>query len=156
MSEMSALLLNNLGLVIALLLLIIGWIFGRRSERKHLQELNLHEQSLAHVILTSERFAVQNYASESLLVVGNVVVAQDRFKMVAATILSLFGKNLTVYESLLERARREAIVRLKRQAAAAGFHYVTGVRLEVSNIGAHDPSGSAVEVIAYGTAVHLR
>ncbi|WP_372843517.1 YbjQ family protein [Psychrobacter sp.] len=135
-----------------LVLFIVGWFFGARHERQHLARLATAEAELSYIIISSERFytpiLVDN--TEGELVLGSVVIAQDYFKMVIAKVLSLFGKNLTTYETLLERARREALVRMRTQAQAKGYNHIYGVRLEVSNI---NQLGSMVEAIAYGTAV---
>lgn len=140
--------LNHLELIIAILLFIIGWIFGTRNERRHLSLLQEHEYLLGHVILSNERFFEPTVQTDGVLVMGSVSIAQDRFKLVFASFLSLFGKNLTVYESLLERGRREAIVRMKHLAHENGYNQIYGVRIETSTI-----DGGGVEVLAYGTAV---
>lgn len=92
-----------------LVLFIVGWFFGARHERQHLARLAIAEAELSHIIVSSERFyqpiVVQD--SQGELVLGSVVIAQDYFKMVIARVLSIFGKNLTTYETLLERARRK-------------------------------------------------
>ncbi|WP_350560270.1 heavy metal-binding domain-containing protein [Psychrobacter sp. CAL346-MNA-CIBAN-0220] len=135
-----------------ILLFVVGWFFGARHERQHLAQLAISEKDLEHIIVSTERFyrpaLVAN--SEGELVLGSVVIGQDYFKMVIARILSLFGKNLTTYETLLDRARREALVRMRTQAKAKGYNHIYGLRLEVSNI---NQLGSMVEAIAYGTAV---
>ena len=146
-------LISSPAIVIGVLLFVVGWYFGTRNERKHLESLECDERLVGHVIISSERLFVPNTQADGELVVGSVVIAQDRFKKVMADILSLFGKNLTVYESLLERARREAVLRMKMQAHESGFNQVYGVRLEMCNLGAHDPNSTALEIIAYGTAV---
>ncbi len=135
-----------------LILFVVGWFFGSRHERQHLARLQISEQELSHIIVSTERFYQPKMVvnTESNLVIGSVVIAQDYFKMVIARMLSLFGKNLTTYETLLERARREAIVRMRLQAQAQGYNHIYGLRLEVSNI---NQLGSMVEAIAYGTAV---
>ncbi len=134
------------------ILFVVGWFFGARHERQHLAQLTVAEKELAHIIVSSERFYRANLAanSEGELVMGSVVIAQDYFKMVIARVLSLFGKNLTTYETLLARARREALVRMRTQAQEKGYNHIYGLRLEVSNI---NQLGSMVEAIAYGTAV---
>ncbi|ERL54308.1 YbjQ family protein [Psychrobacter aquaticus] len=134
------------------LLFAAGWFFGSRHERQHLAQLRVAEQELGHIIVSSERFYRPKLAanSEGELVLGSVVIAQDYFKMIIARVLSLFGKNLTTYETLLDRARREAIVRMRTEANAKGYTHIYGVRLEVTNI---NQLGSMVEAIAYGTAV---
>ena len=136
-----------------LLLIAVGWFFGRRHESQHYKELDQSEKTLGHIIISSERFYKPElaHASEGELVIGSVVIAQDYFKMAIAKIFNLFGKNLTTYETLLERARREAIVRMKQQAQYQGYNQIYGVRLEVTNI---NQLGSMVEAIAYGTAVY--
>ncbi|MGP9688404.1 YbjQ family protein [Psychrobacter sp. AOP22-C1-C5] len=135
-----------------ILLFVAGWFFGSRHERQHLARLQVAEQELGHIIVSSERFYRPTLVadSEGELVLGSVVIAQDYFKMIIARVLSLFGKNLTTYETLLERARREAIVRMRTEANAKGYTHIYGVRLEVTNI---NQLGSMVEAIAYGTAV---
>lgn len=135
-----------------LILFVVGWFFGARHERQHLSRLRVSEEELGHIIVSSERFYQPKLraGSEGELVLGSVVIAQDYFKMVIAKVLSLFGKNLTTYETLLDRARREALVRMRIQAQEKGYDYVYGLRLEVTNI---NQLGSMVEAIAYGTAI---
>lgn len=134
------------------LLFAAGWFFGSRHERQHLAQLRVSEQELGHIIVSSERFYRPKLAagSEGELVLGSVVIAQDYFKMIIARVLSLFGKNLTTYETLLDRARREAIVRMRTEAHAKGYTHIYGLRMEVTNV---NQLGSMVEAIAYGTAV---
>ena len=151
--DIVSLILNNLGIVVAIILFIVGWYFGTRNERQHLASLDEEEKLLGHIIITSERFYEPRTQNQAQLVIGSVVIAQDRFKSVIANLLSIFGKNLTGYETMLERGRREAVVRMKWQASEIGYNHVLGVRIETANIGAHDPNGDAIEVIAYGTAV---
>lgn len=135
-----------------LILFVVGWFFGSRHERQHLAQLAISEKELSHILTSSERFYQPKIAanSEGELVLGSVVIAQDYFKMVIARVLSIFGKNLTTYETLLDRARREALVRMRMQAHTKGYNHIYGLRFEVSNI---NQLGSMVEAIAYGTAV---
>ncbi|WP_201554804.1 YbjQ family protein [Psychrobacter immobilis] len=136
-----------------ILLFAAGWFFGSRHERQHLAQLSIAEQELSHIMVSSERFYVPKLVAntEGELVLGSVVIAQDYFKMIIARVLSIFGKNLTTYETLLDRARREALVRMRTEAQAKGYNHIYGLRLEVSNI---NQLGSMVEAIAYGTAVN--
>jgi uncharacterized protein YbjQ (UPF0145 family) len=135
-----------------ILLFAAGWFFGSRHERQHLAQLSIAEQELSHIMVSSERFYVPKLVAntEGELVLGSVVIAQDYFKMIIARVFSIFGKNLTTYETLLDRARREALVRMRTEAQAKGYKHIYGLRLEVSNI---NQLGSMVEAIAYGTAV---
>ncbi|OXL25667.1 MULTISPECIES: YbjQ family protein [unclassified Psychrobacter] len=148
-NSLSQMLMNYAPLIV---LFVVGWFFGARHERQHLAQLVLAEKSLSYIIVSTERFYQPALADNTQgdLVLGSVVIAQDYFKMVIARILSIFGKNLTTYETLLDRARREAVVRMRTQAQAKGYNHIYGLRLEVSNI---NQLGSMVEAIAYGTAV---
>ena len=150
-NSVSQMLMNYAPLVI---FFVVGWFFGARHERQHLAQLAISEKSLKHIIVSTERFYQPALAdgTQGELVLGSVVIAQDYFKMVIARVLSIFGKNLTTYETLLERARREALVRMRTQAHAKGYSHIYGLRFEVSNI---NQLGSMVEAIAYGTAVMI-
>lgn len=94
------LIFDNLQIVIAIILFFVGWYFGTMNERKHLASLDDDEHLLGHIIISNERFFVPMVQADGTLVMGSVSIAQDRFKLVFADFLSLFGKNLTVYESL--------------------------------------------------------
>ncbi len=60
----------------------------------------------------------------------------------------VFGGRVKSYESLLDRARREALLRLKKDAMDEGYHAVVNVRFSTSSI-----AQGAAELFAYGTAV---
>jgi len=61
------------------------------------------------------------------------------------------------YEALVERSRREAIVRMLREAQAAGANVIWNVRLETATIqGKQQGKSGGIEVLAYGTAMRAR
>ena len=63
---------------------------------------------------------------------------------------------MTSYESLLDRGRREAILRLKEAAFERGYNAVINVRLETSRLASSNRKGegtAGVEILAFGTAV---
>lgn len=133
---------------IFIILFFVGWGFGRHNERKHWAQLAVDEAALAHIRIDSRRFETRD--THGGLVVTSVVIAQDYFKWVLAGIRNVLGGRITVYETLLDRARREAVVRLKKQAAAAGAVEILGLRIETPEVGADKGS---VEVLAYGTMI---
>ena len=61
---------------------------------------------------------------------------------------------MNAYESLVERARREAVLRMKADAQRQGLDMIFNVKLETASItkGAKGQIG-AVEVLAYGTGL---
>ncbi|MFN2377631.1 MAG: YbjQ family protein, partial [Candidatus Binatia bacterium] len=90
------------------------------------------------------------------LVIGSVVIGEDYFKRVAAGLKGFFGGRLTVYESLMDRGRREAVIRMKEEAGKLGATMVFNVRFETSSLSEDSSGGRAAfsaEFIAYGTAL---
>jgi uncharacterized protein YbjQ (UPF0145 family) len=89
-----------------------------------------------------------------MLVTGSVVISVDYFKRFLASLRTLIGGRVTSYESLLDRARREAILRMKEEASKLGADKVFNIKLETSSISksAKGKVGS-IEVLAYGTAL---
>lgn len=135
--------------IIFICLFSIGWYFGRRAEQQHLNALLKAEAELSYIRLGTLRFETREQSGQ--LIMASVVISHDYFKMVWAQIHNFFGGTLVTYESLLERARREAIIRLKRQAQQLGCHEILAVRLASSEL---NEQGGMVEVIAYGTAIY--
>jgi uncharacterized protein YbjQ (UPF0145 family) len=141
-----------------LVLLAIGVFAGRANERKHYRELQEAEDDLRDIVVSNDGRGVSETGSfgRATLVVGSVVIAEDYFKRVTASLKSLVGGNLRSYETLLERGRREAIVRMKREAQHLGAKHVVNVRLETASL-SEDFSGRrplfSAEFIAYGTAL---
>ena len=133
---------------IFVILFAVGWGFGRHAERKHLKELEAQEKRLAYIQLDSSRFKTSDDFGQ--LVSSNVVISHDYFKYVIANIQNFFGGRLTSYESVVERARREAVVRLKLEAEKLGAAQIMGLRLSTTELGMQ---GGMVEVCAYGTAI---
>jgi uncharacterized protein YbjQ (UPF0145 family) len=94
--------------------------------------------------------------SHAELVHGHVVISVDYFKQILAGLRNLFGGTIQAYETLLDRARREAVLRLKESCPTA--NEILNLRIETSSIskgGSGDRIGS-VEVLAYGTAIYYQ
>jgi len=145
--------LINLGL--PLLLLAVGYIVGRLLERRHYASIRRRERELRSVVAITTRFVPEGVVAHgALLVSGGVVVSSDYFKTFVAGFRNLVGGRFRGFESLLERARREAILRMKQQAREHGSSLVIGVRIHTTRVaGSQTPS---VEVIAFGTALDTR
>ena len=90
------------------------------------------------------------------MVYGSAVISVDYFKRILAALRNVFGGTIRSYETLLDRARREAILRMK-EAAPAGTKIIINVRVETSTIGKNTQKKSVgcVEALAYGTALIL-
>lgn len=136
-------------------LLLTGFWFGRRAEKKHYASIFKREDRLRDiVVLTGRRPPSHDTWADADLVCGNVVISVDYFKTVVAGLRNLVGGNMTAYESLLDRARREAVLRMQQQARAAGAKIIINTRFETSRVSGSAGQGiGSVEVLAYGTAL---
>ena len=63
-----------------------------------------------------------------------MVVSLDYFKRFAAALRIIFGGRIKAFEPLMDRGRREAILRMKQDAVAAGYDAIINVRLATSRI----------------------
>ncbi|MEM7220359.1 MAG: YbjQ family protein [Pseudomonadota bacterium] len=137
-------------------LLGCGYFFGRAAENRHFASIRRREEELRDVLVFNGRELPPEAVGGGMLVTGSVVISVDYFKRVLAGLRGIFGGRITSYESLLERARREALLRMKDEAARLGAGCVVNARVETSSIsqGRGDSIGS-VEVLAFGTAVGL-
>jgi uncharacterized protein YbjQ (UPF0145 family) len=143
------------GLIVFAVLLGIGYFFGTRAEQQHFRALQRREQAIGGLVLSTAgaKTAVPQ-AQAAQLFVGSVVVSSDFFKTFVAGLIKLFGGRITVYESLLDRGRREALLRLEESALAWGAERVINVRIQTAELGGHNGKGVvALEVIAYGTGI---
>ncbi|MFN2427175.1 MAG: YbjQ family protein [Candidatus Binatia bacterium] len=138
-------------------LLAVGLIFGSRNEKRHYRRIEEQEALLRGILVFNERHLPPDMSiARGNLVVGSVVIGEDYFKRIAAALKGFFGGRLTVYESLMDRGRREAVIRMKEEARRLGATMVFNVRFETSSL-SEDTSGRraafSAEFIAYGTAL---
>ena len=143
-------------LVVLVVLIGVGYFVGNSLEKKHFKDIKKRERQTLHVPLVT--FGAKQKlpdANETALFLGSVVVSADYFKMFASALRNLVGGRVIVYESVLDRGRREALLRMKEQAIAWGATQVVNVRLETSNVGsrAGGKGLAAIEVTAYGTGI---
>lgn len=142
-------------ILFTIVLLLLGLGFGQWAERRHYRSIIRREYSYRHILLiASKRLPEPQPVVETSLVAGNVVVSVDYFKRFVSGLRNLIGGRMSSYETLIDRARREAILRMKEQAHKKRANMVFNVKLETASIskGRGDSIG-AVEVLAYGTAL---
>ena len=134
-------------------LTILGFASGRVVAHRHRKSLNKRENELGGILVFSDR-RVPLSAGEKGIVVGSVALSNDYFLSAAASLRKIFGGRVLSYESLLDRARREAILRMKSAAKRKGANMIFNVKYATSSTGGLYKTGIvSVEVIVYGTAV---
>lgn len=143
-------------LIVVLVMIGIGYTSGRIIENKHLARLARCEQELADIALSETQQLPPNWrVDDAFLVTGTCVIATDYFKVFAGALRNLFGGRIRSFETLMQRARREAVVRMLAEARSHAANAVWNVRIETATIqGKRKPGGA--EVIAYGTALVVR
>lgn len=144
-------------LIVFLMLLALGYFAGTFAEKRHYRSIERREKEMAR--LPAVTIKKLDYSPGKIrsarMVYGSAVVSVDYFKRILAGLRNIFGGKVKSYESLLDRARRESLLRMKEMAAGASI--IINVRIETSTIG---KSGrrkrvSCLETIVYGTALTL-
>jgi uncharacterized protein YbjQ (UPF0145 family) len=141
-------------LIVFLALLLLGYGVGQFAERRHYRSIIEREAKYSALPAIASRYPPVEPRYSQVLVTGSTVVSVDYFKRFLAALRNLFGGRITPYESLLDRARRESLLRMKEKSAALGASMVLNVKYETASIskGAGNTIGS-IEVLAYGTAL---
>jgi uncharacterized protein YbjQ (UPF0145 family) len=149
--------LINIGLTLALL--VGTYLSGSYLERRHFESIRRREERhRTFPVVTFETIPTSWEVVSSDLAAGSVVVSLDYFKRFLAGLRALVGGRVRSYEPLLERARREAVLRMVESARTGGYHAIVNVRLETSRLASSrgDGKGTAgVEMLAFGTALKL-
>ncbi len=143
--------------LVPLVLLVAAYFIGTSLETKHYRSLRTREHASRRFLTVTFPYEPDDQrVADATLVTGSVVVSVDYFKRFIAGLRMIFGGRVTSYESLLDRARREAILRMQAEAHARGFNAVVNVRLETSRLASshgNNQGTAAVEILAFGTAV---
>ncbi len=132
-----------------------AYIIGSYIEKKHFSYLEDQEaKRLLLPTVTAQHFVDGSRTIKNAqLVSANVVISIDYFKRIAAALRNIFGGEVASLETIVDRARREAILRMKDQVKDADI--IVNMRIETSTIGNNYGKNqiAGCEVIAYGTAV---
>lgn len=152
-----------IGLAVQLLIFLVplgmALLIGSMIERRHLADLERRESELRQQVTATslDRSIAELWTTrDPALVMGSVVISVDHFKRFIASLRLLVGGRVGGYESLMLRARREAMLRMQEQARALGRNAVINVRIESARIASGLSNGkgtTGIEVLAYGTAV---
>jgi len=152
--------MNNSDIVIFAALVVLGYVCGSIAEKRHYTSIKKREQEMVELpVVTIRNVYPDSDVQDSGLVMGSAVISIDYFKRFLAVLRNLFGGRVRSYESLVDRARREAILRMKQEAQKKHADLIINFRLETSTIGKSANRKrhiGSVEALAYGTAVSLR
>lgn len=143
-------------IIIILTLLLLGYIFGSIAERNHYKSIREREEKFKNLPTIALKTPLHpDNITKSRLVAGNVVISIDYFKRLLAGLKNIFGGNVTSYETLIDRARREAVLRLKEDAKGASE--IINLKLETSSISKNTQGNiGSIEIFAYATAIYRK
>tara|TARA_B110000196_G_scaffold36426_1_gene27249 strand:+ start:289 stop:741 length:453 start_codon:yes stop_codon:yes gene_type:complete len=146
-------------LIIVIVLIGLGYVIGSIAEKKHYRSIISREAQWLHIPTVSVKNMIEDGVDiiDARMVQGSVVISIDHFKRILASLRNIFGGRVTAYESLIDRARREAILRMKEKSPNADI--VLNTRIETSTIGRSANSRKSIgsiEAMAYGTAISYR
>ena len=137
-----------------------AYFIGTFIEKRHYRRIRRREKEYrAYPAISFETMPEDWDAASGRLVSGSIVVSLDYFKRVIAGLRAIVGGRVKTYEPLLDRARREALLRMIEEARQDGYDAIFNIRLETSRLANSrgDGNGTAgVEMLAFGTAVKLR
>lgn len=152
---MADIILAVIGLLIPIFMLVTTYFIGSHLEKKHFSSIVRREREFINLPAVSGKIYLDSTRKvrSAVLVTGETVVSIDYFKRFLGSLKNLIGGEVVAFESVLDRARREAVLRMKEQAPNADI--IINLKVETSNIGNVDKNGGTgcSEVIAYGTAV---
>jgi len=144
--------------IIFIIIIFCGLFFGKCIEKKHYTSILEREEKYKKMVVLSDKDLkrAKNSMSEWELLVEGTVVSIDSFKKLMASFVNFFWGRMKSYESLVDRARREAILKVKKRASDLGYNIIANLRIETSSIGKNAKKTVwSVEAIAYATGVKV-
>ena len=139
-----------------LVILFFTYITGSIIEKNHYKKIQRREIALFRkpcISFGSKGWSINKKIRKVELVTGECVISGDYFKNFVANLKSIFGGRLTTFESVLDRGRREAILRMREKARYANFIINTRIESVMLNDVYGKESVPQCAIIAYGTAV---
>lgn len=134
-----------------ILLLAIGWSVGRVKVRNHRERLSALEEELRDIRLHNVKYKpVDGHeAVDAYMLNASLVLSIDAFQRFLSFFRNIRGGEHRNFSDLLDRGRRDAMLRLKAQARDRGAQDIYNIKIQSTSIG----GGSGIEILAYGTAI---
>ena len=144
-------------LIFIAVLLVVGYAFGSIGQIRHYDSIRKREEKYRDILLFNEKKPPEDFRGRPyMLVSGSVVMGCDYFRMILANLKMLVGGQVSSFETMLDRGRREAILRMKAEARSMGAKAIFNVRMETSTLsfarGSKNGGLACMELLVYGTA----
>ena len=138
------------------ILLMLGLIVGGTVQRRHFASIARRKLEFEDILVTQLKTFPQWAPGEKppCMVAAEVVIATDYLKSYLAKFRNLFGGDVHSYQTMLTRAREEALLRLLEQVRSQGFDALCNVRFQTADVGGDTTGKKAVmaPILATGTA----
>jgi uncharacterized protein YbjQ (UPF0145 family) len=133
---------DMIGLLIPLAIfggmICLGLFVGGTIERNHFKNLDARDAQTSHIIVTQlKSFPNADFAVDRppTILISEVVISSDYLKSFLGGLRNIFGGEVKSFQTLLERARREALLRIKEESIQLGYDAICNVRMETADIG---------------------
>ncbi|MBN2507133.1 MAG: heavy metal-binding domain-containing protein [Verrucomicrobia bacterium] len=147
------------GIAIFLALLGLGFFMGWNREQRHLRDLRRREQAMGDMGVTQLKSFPGSVAGPlpPAVFFGETAIATDYFKSFMAKLRNIFGGEVKSYQSLMERARRESLLRILEQARRHDYNAVGNVRYDCADVGGNSTlrKTAMVCILASATAYYV-
>ncbi|MEO1995713.1 MAG: heavy metal-binding domain-containing protein [Planctomycetaceae bacterium] len=149
-----------LNLLPVFMLLMLGLIVGGTVQRRHFASIARRKVDFEDIFVTQLKSFPQWTHGEKppRMVAAEVVIATDYLKSFLAKFRNLFGGEVRSYQTMLTRAREEALLRLLEQVRAQGFDALCNVRYQTADVGGDNTRKKVAmaPILATGTAYYRR
>jgi uncharacterized protein YbjQ (UPF0145 family) len=127
----------------------------RRSSKSHRDRPNREDAKMnvsvnASMVTTAFELPGYRVVKNLGLVRGITVRSRSIFGTLGASLQTIVGGNITLFETMCEKTREQALDLMMEHAADHGANAVVGVRYDANEV-----MQGVTEVIAYGTAVQV-
>ncbi len=103
------------------------------------------------LLSTQDHFEDREISVTLGLVRGNTIRARHVGKDIMAALRNVVGGEVIEYTKMMAEAREQALDRMLARAGELGADAVVAIRFTSASV-----MGGAAEIVAYGTAVHLK
>ena len=129
-----------------------NWIASRHEAR-----LTQRSQAVAGIRMTDMKRLLDAVEGPQppMLVVSEITLGVDHFRGFLGNLKNIFGGEVKSFQTTLDRARREVIMRLLEQTQANGYNAVANLRVEFVDISGNATmaqKAASVSILASGTA----
>ena len=134
-----------------IILLLIGWSVGRVKIRNHRAHLKRSENQLQTIRLHNVKYRPVDTQQpvDAYMLTSSIVLSIDIFQRFLAGFRGFLGGEHNNYTDLLDRGRRDALLRLQAQAQKLGAQDIYNIKIQSASSGA----SRGIEILAYGTAI---